>query len=88
MLRLRAGISIVTTTTGRRGMCYKMREWVDDEPHRHFRETIEWGTKKVAFMNGTVLAPEGYAFEFAGLPEMEDSAADIVHQESIKLSLS
>ena len=55
----------------KRHLSYKLKEWVDNKPHKFFRETQEWGLSLDS--KGYI---EGYAAEFQPLPELELSARD------------
>jgi hypothetical protein len=58
---------------------YKLQEWLDEDPHRHLRNVMDWGWEEVVVKDGEVTkiaVPEGYLSECFPLPELEKSAGE------------
>ena len=75
MLRTRCPFTLIARRNY--SSCYKLREWMDEDPHRYLRKIREWGWKDVVVTEAKksdIVVPEGYVQECRPLPELEQSA--------------
>jgi len=67
----------------RKQSTYKLKEWLDGNPHKHLREFQEWGLNEIENEQNTIM--EAYAAEFQALPELHASAKDYTKPDKIIL---